>query len=371
MFRAGVTALSLLLVLVLFEFYLRSEITHVVRAELESSGGIVEADPEFLVQQTSRGRRFVPNARVVIKNHYLSQRDVAININSLGFRGDEVAEKKAPEEWRLLFLGDSVTVADYLPETELYPTLTGDRLSAKYQRTKIVSINTAIGNIGIEEEINILEDSLERIQPDVIVLGFFLNDSRPPWGFSGEIGDRGWLRRHSLIAETIYTRLEESKWIEKQGAERFSWIAAAEKLEWRSSPEAFRKLTSLAQIDWGAAWEPSSWQVVEQHLQRLERLAHKAEAPVLVVAFPVIYQVEAEFIEDSPQRELAQLAQAHGFAYLDLLPTLRAHRTEQLFLDHCHPSARGNEIIADAIVSSLVQAGFVPQTIETDRSEAS
>src|SRR4051812_48969297 len=87
--RAILTAMMLCAVLVLFEFYLRGEATYIVKAEIARSGGLLEATPSFLIQQTARGRRLVPDTHVIIKNHFLSQQDVQIDTNSLGFRGAE------------------------------------------------------------------------------------------------------------------------------------------------------------------------------------------------------------------------------------------------------------------------------------------
>lgn len=351
LWRLLFTAFCLFLVLGLFEFYLRSEVTHIVQAEIDKSGGFLEANPEFLVQYTARGRRFVRNAHVLIKNHFLSKQDIRIDTNSLGFRGPELEQPKKGA--RILFLGDSITVEDYLPFDQIFTSLVQKQLNASNQQGQVAVVNSGIGNIGTEEEVNILEDFAESVAPDTIVLDFYLNDSRPPWGFSGEIGDRGWLRRHSLIAETIYSQLEERRWIEKQGLDRFAWIPAASSLDWKNKPEDLRKLAALARIDWGAAWDGSSWDSVKSNLSRVKDVADKYNAKVLIVGFPVSYQVQSAYVDDLPQQTLKQLADGFGFSFLDLLPALRQHQTEALFYDHCHPTVRGNEIIAEAIGATL------------------
>ena len=52
---------------------------------------------------------------------------------------------------------------------------------------RVEVINAGVGDTGSQEQIDILEESGLQIQPDIVVLGFYLNDSRPPWGFSGEL----------------------------------------------------------------------------------------------------------------------------------------------------------------------------------------
>ena len=332
---------------------MRSEVTHIVQKELASQRGFVEANPEFLVQDTARGRRFVPNARVIIRNHYLSKQDVPLDINSLGFRSAEIASVKAPNERRVMFLGDSVTVSDYLPENETFPFLVEQNLQRALPDKRVVGINAGIGNIGTEEEVNILEDAGSAVRPDLIVLGFYLNDSRPPWGFSGEIGDRGWLRRHSLLAETIYQQLEQRRWLDRQGVDRFGWIEKSQQLDWKNSPEALKQLANDARYDWGAAWQESAWNSTKTQFVRLKEQAAKLDAPVLVVIFPVIYQVDAAYVDNGPQKRLGALSQELGFTALDIVPQLRARIREKLFYDHCHLTKEGNAVVADAIVQAI------------------
>ncbi|MBN8551062.1 MAG: SGNH/GDSL hydrolase family protein [Deltaproteobacteria bacterium] len=344
------------------EWYLRKQLTYIVQSEIDKSGGFLEATPEFLVHFTPRGRRFVPNAHVVIKNHFLSHQDIKMDINALGFRGAEVPATKSADELRLMFLGDSVTVVDYLPEEQIFTSLIEKDLSRVLPSRKVVSINAAIGNIGIEEEVNILEDTLSKVQPDVIILNFYLNDSRTPWGFSGEIGDRGWLRKRSLVVEATYRVLEEQRWIAKQEVDRFGWVKASEELDWKHKPEELKKLAALAEYDWGSAWNETSWEKVQTQLQRLKELAAETGAKVVVVAFPVSFQVQAEYVDDGPQKKVAQLAKEAGFEFFDVLPTLRSNSSENLFYDQCHLTAKGNELVAGAVGKFLLKSVILNQT---------
>lgn len=351
--QVAVTVGSLLVVLVLFEYYLRQTTTHVIKQDLQASGGVVEASPEFLVDNSSGRRRLVPGARVVIKNHYFSGLDVPLVINSLGFRGAELPAKRLPGEFRILVLGDSITIADYLPEEDTYPAQLEHLLSKLPRLEKVRIVNAGIGNIGIQEAREILEESIEQVQPDLVLVGFYLNDSRPPWGFSGEIGDRGWLRRRSLLVETIFRNLEEQQWADEKNELRFGWIEKRETLNWQSSREDFSQLVQAARFDWGAAWEDSSWQVVQNELRQIKALASRRKVPVALVVFPVIYQVQADFLDNRPQEHLAEIAKAEDVVFIDLLSVLRDQRDTDLFYDHCHPTAAGFKFIAEKISHSL------------------
>jgi len=73
-----------------------------------------------LYVETETGRRLRANTRVTILNHSVSHRTVEISTNSIGYRNPEIGVKVGT---RILFLGDSITFADYLPEQEIYKFL--------------------------------------------------------------------------------------------------------------------------------------------------------------------------------------------------------------------------------------------------------
>jgi len=342
------------LVLLGFELHLRRSAFHIA-----GEGAVIERNPELLVRHTARGRRLVPNARVVIHNHHLSRRDVPMHINSLGFRGEELPEPKPPGEWRVLVLGDSITWADYLPVEESFVARAEAELRSGAhgeagRRARLV--NAGVGDVGLREELDILEESGLGVHPDAVVVAFYLNDSRPSWGFEGEAGHRGWLRRNSLVADRIYQGLLLRRWIRQTGEHRFGWIAALDGAQWANDRERFLQVAELARHDWGAAWEAASWDGVSVEFDRLRLLSARHGWQVAVVALPVAMQVYASFLEAYPQEMLARTAQRLGFRYLDLLPLLRAsHGFRNLYFDHCHPNAEANALIGSFLARFLAR----------------
>lgn len=351
----GVTVIMLLVILLSLEFYLRLTETHIVK---EGTGlSSVESDAEFLVEYTPHGRRLIPDSRVLIKNHRISKRDVVMEINSLGFRDDELPARKGENELRILILGDSITWASYLPAEETFVERAEEYLRRSLPGRSVEVINAGVGDIGLKEEIAILEERGLAVSPDIVVISFYLNDSRPPWGFPGELGSRGWLRRHSLLAETIYKNLRLRRFIKEQGEDRLAWTSAMNELDWGSSRETFLKLVSLARYDWGAAWDDNSWEVIDRELDRLKELSLKHGFEVVIVAFPVAFQVYANFEEDAPQRILRDKARNREFSFLDLLPYLREYRKDHkdIYYDWCHPAVKTNDYIGERIADFLIK----------------
>lgn len=353
----GVMTTAAILTLTGFELYLRYSATHVVPAAIRESGALVRRRSEVLTRQTPRGKRLIPGTHVVIQNHRLSRRNIHIDINSLGMRDEELPPAKPRTEWRVLVLGDSITWGDYLEAHEIYLKRAERRLRDRPLGGGVASvrvINAGAGDIGLREELDILEEGGLATQPDTVVVAFYLNDTRPPWGFSAETGSYGWLRRNSLLADSIYQNLLLRQWVGRVGKHRFAWIEAVETLPWRNDRQAFLELASLAKYDWGAAWDPTSWATVEALFGKLAGRARETGFDVAVLSFPVRYQVEAQFLEDGPQQALGSLARRFRFRYLDLLPILRAARgSGTLYFDHCHPTVLANDVIGEAFASFL------------------
>jgi len=327
--------------LALAETYLRLRTTFVVSRD----GAVLEQNAGRLVRYTSKGKRLVPNARVVIRNHYLSKKDVRMDVNSLGFRDVELTPRKQPGELRILALGDSITWGDYLQADEVWVERVQRHLGTALPGRIVEIVNAGVGDTGLKEELDLLEETGLALAPEVVLVGFYLNDSRPPWGFPEEVGNPGWLRRHSLLADRIYRAAKLRRYLRRQGQERFAWIRAFPKLDWADDRAAFESLVALAKYDWGSAWTDEAWVALAGELSRLQTLSRRHGFAVAILAFPVSFQVYAHFLDDAPQRRMAREAAARGFAFFDLLPLLRAHAGEDLFFDQCHPRERTNDLI--------------------------
>lgn len=349
--RLVITLACGLTVLVLFELFLRQVYSYVTLQRREGHGGILEADPGFLYRHTAQGKRLLPNTHVVIHNHYVSHRDVAIDTNSLGFRAEEFPLQKQPGELRILALGDSITIADSLDVREIFTTRLEQQLKSTFPNKMVRVINAGVGNIGTREELDILEEQGLKVKPDWVLLNFYLNDSRPSWGFSAEVSHRGWLRRHSLIVEAIYQKILLGKWLKATGPQALQWVSAQNKLDWAHNRGEFMKLVDLARFDWGAGWQEDSWKLVDWELTRLSQLSQTYHFRVALAVFPVSFQVYADFMDDAPQKKLRQLAGSLGFEVLDLLPALRGSKSLDLFLDQCHLTPAGHKLVADKMTS--------------------
>jgi lysophospholipase L1-like esterase len=310
---------------------------------------------------TEGGRRLRPNTICTIEHHILSQQRIELRINSLGYRHPEIGAKTKE---RILFLGDSITFGDYLQEDETFVRLV-ESLAAQ-QGKDWETINAGVGAIGIQDEIAILQETGLSVTPDVVVLDFYLNDFQTSPSFYVPRLPRGldhsWLLYYIVtifktrllwrIQHLLHPDTNIAQW-QKTFEHQFPGTAG----DVKRNRAAFYALIAQNMQDWGGAWSPYAWQAMSPFLHIFKQLAAEHHFQPVIVAFPVLPQVEAEFLEDYPQQRLKEFGKQLDIPVLDLLPILReAYRTanQPLFYDLCHHTPYGNKLIAEHIFAFLV-----------------
>jgi len=311
---------------------------------------------DSVVEEKAYGKQLKPNIDVTIKKHHINHREINFRTNSFGIRGGDFnADEKAQK--LVLFIGDSVTLENYLPEEETFIGILQNDFR-KQGLDKLLLLNGGIWDVGVQEEYHILKEKAAALKPDLVVLDFYLNDSRPSWGFQrdGRLNLLKYLQKSRLISY-IYNRLAVRDFLNKQGLVRenfrFGWIDLAQEERWRDDPDGFMELVWEADLDWGASWEQESWVMVEEYLLKMKDLSEVQGFRLAVVCFPVSFQVEAGSIYDYPQQELGRICERLGLEFFDLLPCMRMYNSTRLFYDHCHLNLAGNEVSAECMKDFL------------------
>ena len=280
-----------------------------------------------------------------------------VTINSKGLRGPEISYSRNASRPRLLYLGDSVTIGYGLAKyDEAYPFRIEALLEREF-RQGVETVNAGVNGYATWQQYLFLEREGLRYQPDVVIVGFVLNDVTEPLGLM-RFGGTG--IGHQL--DRSYFSLDD--WLQHNSA--LYWLTQRLKAKIRFGPDVqkgavARELVNVEDL----ARSPASphvrkaWSLTLTSLERLVDLCESRGVPVAVVVFPFTFQFRDPHGLAAPQQELRAFCEAKGVPFLDLLPLLADDlRSQQdtpqaLFLDADHLTARGSQVVAQRVVDWL------------------
>ena len=315
----------------------------------------------------TRGARLRPNTRAQIRRHRFSGRNVVLEVNSVGLRYAELGPK-TKDEFRVFVLGDSITLGDFLPEDETF-TRAMEKQTTGRSRT-IRFINGGIPGAGSMEELYLYEETQDRVQPDLVLLAMYLNDAQTagefyvrsiPLPFSSSRFLTWAANRVQLVGKTLF-RGGGGK-IDPIWRERFRAGRDLRSGAMFDSKDGFDFEIYHAYKDFGLAWNPRSWEILDGIMASLEKETRESGIRLAILLFPVHIQVLGTYEDHWPQDRCRALCVRRGIPYLDLLPGLRSEwqaKGERLFYDHCHYTPYGYSVVARETVRGLTENRLIP-----------
>jgi hypothetical protein len=314
------------------------------------------------------GVRLRPNTRAEIHGHILSGRDIVIEVDSLGLRYPELGPK-APDEFRVLVLGDSITFGDFVLEEETWSRRMEGLTAGRRKRVRF--INAGLPGAGTAEELALYREIAREVRPDLVLVGMYLNDAQTGSLFFSKKLPEPWSKSRFLTF--LSDRFQILDW-------RFFRNALPGTLDpnWREEFRAGRHLQSgdmmgtrdgfdfeiyNAYMDFGLGWYPKAWKVIEAITTSLHDLVEADGARLAVVLFPVHIQVLGKIERTEPQEACRAMCARLGIPFDDPVPMLRkewqAHH-ERLYYDHCHYTPKGYELLARQTVDFLDAQKLIP-----------
>lgn len=295
--------------------------------------------------------------------------DGFVTINSQGYRGREVQVPKPPGRFRIVTIGDSLTMGWGVNDEETFTARLDQLVHQASPPLNVDVANLGVGGYNTRQEVTFLERNLSRLQPDLVLVGFYTNDvpdslddekSRSAAGTrivaanpqAGQIlhmatTDTSWWANMARRSRAAYTVVRAAKRYANRGewgSSRFSM--EIDLLEGRDSPE----------LD-------QAWAAVEKYMLKLRDLADASHFAVGIVALPCREQVMGQFTQARYQSRIAEMAGRLGFFVVDPLPAMAAVESDkdELYIpyDRNHPSASGHAIIGQSIFSHLQGHGML------------
>ncbi len=340
----------------------------------------------FNLEDEPVGYTLKPHAtRILTTGEAYTVRD---RLNSLGLNDIERRVEKEPGSRRILVLGDSFMYGQGVERDESLPR----RLDLLLPDVEV--INAGIPGYGLEQEYLYFKDRGHRFEPDLVLVGFFMNDvqdpttmdvvrdeeglalayrTRPevlarargkePKGLRG--GLSSWIRAHSLFYTFVRARLDNLRYrLRQPEAPRPSADLGVEGL-----PTAF----GIYLAEPGPE-ETARWDRAHRTLDALKELAAAHGARLALFSVPAPNQISEEEFDrwararnqdssslsrNKPFEMILEWCRMSGTPCLDLLETLDGRERDDLYFRHdLHWNPEGHRLAAEAVRAFLVSLGF-------------
>jgi lysophospholipase L1-like esterase len=258
---------------------------------------------------------------------------VEVAINSLGQRGPEVTVAKPPGTYRVVALGDSLTFGYGAPQDGTWPAalerlLAQDRPALRASAVQV--LNLGVSGYNSDNEARALEAKALPLDPDLIVVGYFLNDPQ------------------IAPMPAVQRWFHSPAWWERSHLLRYIDLLVTTRAKARYGGDPYR---------WLHEKDGDGWAMVLRAFQDMHRAASARGIPVLVATLPA-YQPGPDWKDyrwADLHAQVIAAARANGLEAMDTVPEFQADGRQPKLLgaDFEHPNAEGAEIIARAIAREV------------------
>lgn len=290
------------------------------------------------------GWELTPGAKKTEPN--IEKEPILYCINYSGFRdkSNDSWKKWDSRDIKLAFIGDSITYGTGVNYKDTYSSVAESLLSEAAKNVRI--INAGILGTNTLQHSSILKYKLIPYNPDIVILGYFLNDTERRCTQKLPKIFRYILRYFnfgtfliSRIATAIETRMIPAP---RNGAEV---------KKDRTVNRIYHNYTRSV-ID---SYETAVWQENKKIIKSMSELCRSKSIEFGVVCFPFEEQIKG-ICSDRPQKKISDFCLANNIPFLDILEIYKKRIHEKLYLerDNGHPNSLGHYIAAEAISKWLL-----------------
>ena len=278
---------------------------------------------------------------------------ISVDINSHGLRGPETSYTKPASTYRILNLGDSVAMGWGAREEDTYGRQLEQLLNKRSGTNRHYEvINAGVPGWNVENELAYLQAEGLKYEPDLILLDLtIVNDIK---GGSALAADHQpalikWLRANTYFWPFLTVQM---RWLEARAKRR----DRIDVIDPPTNPDKYFPSDPEAK-QWNDFWS---------QISAIHQLAAKQNVPVMLIIFPLEFQVIDENYPTLPQELLMAKAEEDDIPVLNLLPAFRQACREKpggacqledhyLFADvWMHPSSVGHKLTAVKLEELLI-----------------
>ncbi|RKZ48874.1 MAG: hypothetical protein DRR00_18560 [Candidatus Parabeggiatoa sp. nov. 3] len=273
----------------------------------------------------SVGHKHRPNRRAFLMG-------VPVTTNRFGLRDDEISLKKPHNTYRIVVLGDSITMGWGVPQDKLYPTQLENRLNTQSldgfpPNRRYEALNMGVGNYNTVQEVTSLRTMGLQFEPDMILLGYFINDAEStPQPVSG------FLINYSYLYAFLASRLRV--------------------LSLGAGKSTYKNYYSGLYAD-----NQPGWQATKAALTELSEIGNQRNIPVVMFIIPELHDLgSATYPFADIHKKLVALGTNLGLPVIDLFPIFSDYSPEdKLWVSptDAHHNALAQTMISEGIYNAL------------------
>ncbi len=247
---------------------------------------------------------------------------VKVNINSQGIRDHEYTYTKPKGIFRILAIGDSFTLGWGVSEDLTFPKLLEQMFNQNSAR-KTEVINYGVGNYNTEQELAAFLIDGVKYQPDLILLGIYINDAEPVQNNSQDF-----FTKHSYFAAFV--------------AQRYFQL--------RSIFSAKYKYGQYYKLFYqGELWDAYTKVIDDFAIQTKKR-----NIPMLAVILPDLRDLSRNIFEVENHKVLQRFSD-NGVTGVSLFNAFSGIKESTVWVakDDPHPNVLAHKIIADHLITDI------------------
>jgi hypothetical protein len=307
----------------------------------------------FYVNTPSTNIRFVYDGNP--RGYFGPDNEVNHQTNSKGFRGPEISPIKPPGTIRIACLGDSFTFGEGVRFEDTYPEQLASLLAAEPACAGLTfeSCNFGVGGYNTTQSLFALRAWALPAQPDIVVLGYVLNDAEPRLYDRDKLTGRFVRRpREAGIPEGQGDPRPPDTLLYKLRTARLIWQVGRNRQRTGNMIDYYRSLYDEAN---------PGWQESRDALERIIKTCHDHGIPCVVLCFPILVDLTDTHPFADLYARVGSVVESAGGIYVNLLPKLKGLDASDLWVHPTdqHPNEVVHRIAAEAITEALRSAGVL------------
>ncbi len=266
--------------------------------------------------------------------------------NSAGFRGREFLHTKGANTVRIAFLGDSFTFGEGVRDGRTFAERTSQYLNKSVSPEKSVrfeSYNFGVGGYNTTQSLQLLREEVLGWDPDIVVLGFTLNDAEPMlFTVDDTTGEPVRRERENRVSEGLPDPLPPDTFLFRFRLPRLIWQIART-----------RKITGQTIDYYRGLYEDGSagWLEAKKSLVAILDICVERRIPCYVLCFPILFHLDESYPFESIHRKIGRVVEEAGgdnAVFIDLLPLFRGTEDRSLWVHPTdqHPNEKAHDMVA-------------------------